>query len=718
MASSFQIPLHFEDLKRSAAEDWQVSAQGNVRTEDLLTLASHDIPAIFSCDVEPSPNEAFTAMYNVINRYAKSNANIRKGITKAVVKLSAQASAMNVSHVKMSTFFLCGLIAGAEALSTRCKHWDKGGKESVLEALLALVAQIVTPSPFPVVDTDKIAGLLQRTSLTVLQNASSSKDKNIRKIVARLLATALKFDDNQQVGATSAIIHALFRQENIANSIAEVLHILSSECDLADFSSALVREVASLDTDALAKDASAAKSFSNLICTVAELDIEVIKSNLAGLLAHLDGPSYMMRNGIIHAIGILISSNRTADDPLLKVLSERAMKDVNAFTRSKALQTWATLADDKVVPFKLFPKICAIAASRLDDKGSVVRKSAAQLLGTLLQTNPFGPVLKLSVFQPKLDEEEKFEEERQTLRKEQEAAIAEAEENAEGGAAVENDVVQDIVENEEEKEKVEEDEDTRRLNFYRAAVGFIESVEDGLSKVYGMLRSKSITDVSEGVNFLVTVIQFQLDAAASGKAVRAMLPLALAREANIRAAAVKAYVTLLNPGGEGVEEKVAAMAVTNGLVSLATGATTGEVACLESLVMSLSKNTKECPQIVVTPAVVTVTWDLFSGKIPGATIEQRNSAAMLIGMFTATFPETLLQRVQILEDVGLNHEKFALWSCAALCRLPVHCDTTMKISRRVIELCKTTTDLAVVDRAITAIYRLHPSPESERSSRR
>ncbi len=699
MASTFQIPLHFEDLFSRKAEQWQVAEQRNSSIEELLDVAQSDLQSILECSAPP--NEPFIALYNAVWRYSKGTQNDRKKSIKAVGQLALKATPSNATHVKIATFFLAGLAAAAEAVAKRCKHWDKTGRETVLETLLGLVGQVPTPSPFSAADTDKLAGLLQRATIGLLGTATAAKDKQTRVLIARVLAVALKLDSNQSVAATSALIHALFRNENIAIPVAEVVHVLATECEQVTFCQALVREIASLDTEALAKDTLGAKSFSTVICAIAERDHEVIKNNLAGLLAHLDGPSYMMRNGIVHAIGILIRENPHADDPLLDVLADRAMKDVNAFTRSKALQAWAQLAMAKVIPIKLFPKVCSIAASRLDDKGSVVRKSAAQLLGTLLQTNPFGPALKLAHFEAKLEEETKLAELREKTASEERA---QAMQNGEDGA----EEAEDDMEDDAEKE---DDEDTRRLKYYAHAVAYIKNVEEGLSKVYGLLRSKSITDINEGVNFLVTAIQFQLDAA-SGKAVRAMLPLALAREANIRAAAVKAYVTLLNPAGEGVEEKESAMAVTNGLVALATGATMGEVACLEALVTQLSTETKESG-VLITQAVITVTWDLFSGKVPGATTEQRNGACMLIGMFASTFPDSLLSRVSILEDVGFNQAEYRQWACAALCRLPAGCDTDTRISNRVIELCKNTMDLAVIDRAVTAVYRLHPNPEND-----
>ncbi len=83
-----------------------------------------------------------------------------------------------------------------------------------------------------------------------------------------------------------------------------------------------------------------------------------------------------MRNGIIHVIGRLLASKVFAEkgdsatntrDSLLKVLEER-FRDVNAFVRSKVLQTWAHLCEQRQIPLKKLPTVTELTVSRLEDK--------------------------------------------------------------------------------------------------------------------------------------------------------------------------------------------------------------------------------------------------------------------------------------------------------------------------------------------------------------
>ena len=127
-----------------------------------------------------------------------------------------------------------------------------------------------------------------------------------------------------------------------------------------------------------------------------------------------------MRNGVIHMVGRLLASNifegdkaesAQTRDSLFKILEDR-FRDMNAFCRSKTLQTWAHLLSlhsqqRRIIPLKVLPTVTRLTIGRLEDKGARVREHAVQLLTTLLETNPFGPALKLSEFRTKLEENKK-----------------------------------------------------------------------------------------------------------------------------------------------------------------------------------------------------------------------------------------------------------------------------------------------------------------------
>ncbi|KAI0560198.1 Condensin complex subunit 1 [Gracilaria domingensis] len=570
-----------------------------------------------------------------------------------------------------------------------------------------------------------------------------------------MLSWSLLFDPRQTLPANTALLHALNRHEHLSAPLADILSQTTTlHNSHTTFVSDFIRDIARLPSEHLAKDTSAAKSIAAFVSEMSERLPEICRANLALLLSQLDGDSYIVRNGIIHLIATLIETRPDPKDPLLDVLLERAHRDIHAFTRSKAIQAWITIASAKKVPIPLYPSLAEMATSRLEDKAVAVRKYAAQLLVALLQNNPFGPCLKRSHFEAKWKEvspdvdvgkagvvqdaegqdrttagdiadenqSEKVDEELEDNLSTDGVSPSKQIQNTPGTdidassdtADQENDIgeVGEEVESNAETQADEDEEEDSELvlkrKYYSSSLAFTDAVERGLKSLYDMLRSKSVTDVSESVSFLITAVQFQLEAA-SGVAVRKMLPLILAREANVRQIAVKAYAKLLCPGGlELAGEKDAALAIAKSLIALGLGATTGELACLESLISAMFQ---DGGANVISPAVIAVIWDLFEGRIPGATEKQRRTACILVGMVAAERPQTLQKKIDVLESIGICDPAYSRWSCAALCKLESGTDIDGRLSQQLCHVAKTSNSMSAVEQALNAIFQCSPEPE-------
>lgn len=753
---SFTIPLHFEAL---------ASPDAGADYIDLGALAATPPEALLPLAADAADPDSFTATYALLSRYARLAAPARAAAVDAA-RASAAAAGADPVACKRAAFLLAGAAAAAEgeAEAKKRRAWDKSGREAVLEAARALLdAADAHASVWAPADRGQFAGVLLRMVLAFVESAAAAKDRGARPALARVLAGVLAADPAQVLPATAGMIHLLNRFEHVAVPIAEMVERVVLECPAREkFAADLVQEIARLDPGHLARDTASAKACAVCIGELAERLPKVVLGNIAQLLGLLDGDSYTMRNGILHAIGRLICAFREdpaqagTRDSLFEILLERALRDVNAFTRSKALQTWFYLAEERAVPYRMFFSVAEVASSRLEDRTAAVRRSAAQLLCQMLKSNPYGPTLRLSQFRAKLQEyggepedtrtsgkndtgtedgkdtEELEGEEVENKRaadKENDGNVDNVNEdsNADPGTPSGKELAEETLEAPEEvaedvPEEVQSEQVVRQI-YYKSAVDFIAVVEAGLLKAYKLLRSTSISDVSEAVALLVTAVQFQLEAAASGRATRAMLALVLAREVSIKNAAIDAYQRLLAPhrdAGEAdsfgtLDDKEAALLVANGLIALVIGSTTGEVACLEALVAQLM-NTEHS---IVSSAVIAIMWDMFSGKIPGATQVQRSAACVYIGMFAAVRPDTLHSRLPIIEKVGLSHEdtSYLLWSCIALGKLPTGCDGEGNLSRQLIKLVEDgRCGLAAAEQAVNAIYRLHPSPEEEVSA--
>lgn len=185
-----------------------------------------------------------------------------------------------------------------------------------------------------------------------------------------------------------------------------------------------------------------------------------------------------MRNGVIHMVGRLLASNLFAEGPngekaenaatrdsLFKILEDR-FRDMNAFCRSKTLQTWSYLfslhsQQRRIIPLKVLPVVTRLTIGRLEDKGARVREHAVQLLTMLLESNPFGPALRLGEFRAKLDEARK--------------ALTESE--TKGAEA------------EQESEKLR-----RSLQYFEDSTQFIEQIHQAVPVLCKLLGSKVCLD--------------------------------------------------------------------------------------------------------------------------------------------------------------------------------------------------------------------------------
>lgn len=65
------------------------------------------------------------------------------------------------------------------------------------------------------------------------------------------------------------------------------------------------------------------------------------------------------------------------------------MMDTSAHVRSKVLQIWNHMKMENSVPLLWQHKVLQIAAERLDDRATLVRKNAIALIKSFLETNPF-----------------------------------------------------------------------------------------------------------------------------------------------------------------------------------------------------------------------------------------------------------------------------------------------------------------------------------------
>merc|ERR1712130_963860 len=251
------------------------------------------------------------------------------------------------------------------------------------------------------------------------------------------------------IQATSSVIHLLHNFPALAELIADLITLFVNKYNSPQMVSHVLREIGRIDTVILSRDSSGAKGVTTFLDILSDKLPKVVLSHLSLLMPHLDGESYIIRNGVVKTITNLIqkafqdeqkdekdeikdksSENKVNDDDmdesvgsdldqnnflyrkdkklksreaLLNVLRER-VHDITSFTRSKVLQGWIQLAKAKSIPLHYQSIVVQIAVDRLRDKACQVRKYAIVLLITLLNYNPFSPNLSIEPFKRQLEE--------------------------------------------------------------------------------------------------------------------------------------------------------------------------------------------------------------------------------------------------------------------------------------------------------------------------
>lgn len=181
-----------------------------------------------------------------------------------------------------------------------------------------------------------------------------------------------------------------------------------------------------------------------------------------------------------------------------------------------------------------------------------------------------------------------------------------------------------------------------------------------------LLGSKLITDVLEALDFLAAAHEFGLSGGHAG--IRKALSLVWSTETSIRDAVKNVYIRLyLSPAKDSsVHDRDAA--IVRNLLALVDGASCGELASLEEMIVMLVES-KHIPK-----SVVVMLWNTFGGRVPDTPPVTVRHAMLLIGIVARTDPQVVRLNLSVLVEKGLKKTQapdliLAQNCCLALQRL-------------------------------------------------
>jgi condensin complex subunit 1 len=400
-----------------------------------------------------------------------------------------------------------------------------------------------------------------KSTAVILESGMVVRSKPVKELSSKLIMHCIACFE-LQVEARMFFMQALMKGDakNLPQALGEILsnYIAVDEVHGSAFAGMLIREIGKLEVADMGKDSSCSKSIATFLEVLGESCPGASLANISVLLPHLEMDSYIIRNGIVQLIGKLLlflhrkvveehsqeigdeekgenrpkSSSGKTRNSLMDLLLDR-VNDISSYTRCKVLQTLKELCEEQAIPVSFYSSVCEISVQRLEDKSSQVRKNTLQVLTSLLERNPFGPVLRLADFKHRLDNE---------------AAL-----------------------------------NSRELRYCKEAIHFLECFDHSMELIVSQL-SQGPAIVLECINLIKMSNQFRIQN--SEKGLKKLLPLvvSMSKEQEVHDAVVEAYSEVFLPNG--LNPKSSAQS----LVKLNLSVSFSEKKCLARVIAHLVKN--------------------------------------------------------------------------------------------------------------------------------
>lgn len=576
---------------------------------------------------------------------------------------------------------------------------------------------------------ERYLSFVSKCTLVLIENQNMLKDEETRNALSRIIgAIATK---HQRISQTSAsVLHLIHKFDFTVAHLAEAVAAAEKKFGDGSLAICLIREIGRTDPKDYARDGAGADNVGRFLVELADRSPKLMSTNLGVLLPHFGGESYKIRNSLVGVLGKLAAKACKDDDgnssthsmrlrskqAMLEILIERC-RDVSAYTRSRVLQVWAELCEQNAISIGLWNEVASVASGRLEDKSAIVRKSALQLLITMLHHNPFGPQLRTSMFEATL---EKYKEKLQGMESQSPEECEPENDHSLGEVIVgQDDSISDscLPSSQDQKDQDPMVADITNLEQIRALVASLESglrfstcITSLMPILIQLLASSSSTDVENAILLLMRCRQFQVEG--SGAALRKMLPLVFSQDRSIYEAVESAFIAIYT-GRIPTETAIS-------LINLNNDCSIGDLAALESLVSSLVSKGE------ISSSTISALWDYFCFNISGMRPIQCRGALSILCMAAKSSPSILGTHLQDIVDIGFGRwakeePLLARTACVALHRL---CEEDkvklLSIGSRVFAALQSlVTSLSLpekiwygaADKAISAIYALHPAPE-------
>ncbi|XP_053412446.1 condensin complex subunit 1 isoform X2 [Nycticebus coucang] len=497
----FHLPLSPEELLKSGGVNQYVvqevlsirhlpaqlrAFQNAFRAQGPLAMLEH-FDTIYSIlhhfrSIDPGLKEdTLEFLIKVVSRHSQELPAILDDTTLSLSDRNAHLNAL-----KMNCYALIRLLESFETMTsqTSLTDLDLGGKgkkartkaahgsdwEEERQPILQLLTQLLQLDIRHLwnhsVIEEEFVSLVTGCCYRLLENPTIGHQKNrpIREAITHLLGVALT-RYNHMLSATVKIIQMLQHFEHLAPVLVAAVSLWATDYGMKSIVGEIVREIGQKCPQDLSRDPSGAKGFAAFLTELAERVPTILMSSMCILLDHLDGENYMMRNAVLTAMAEMVlqvlngdqleEAARDTRDQFLDTLQAHG-HDVNSFVRSRVLQLFTRIVQQKALPLTRFQAVVALAVGRLADKSVLVCKNAIQLLASFLANNPFSCKLSDTDLAGPLQKETQKLQEMRAHRRQTAAALLDPEEEWEAMLPELKSTLQQLLKLPQEEEEINE----------------------------------------------------------------------------------------------------------------------------------------------------------------------------------------------------------------------------------------------------------------------
>uniref|UniRef100_A0ABK0LB13 Condensin complex subunit 1 n=1 Tax=Rattus norvegicus TaxID=10116 RepID=A0ABK0LB13_RAT len=430
----FHLPLSPEELLKSRGVNQYVVQE--VLPIKHLPTQLRAFQSAFRAQGPLAILDHFDTIYSIIHHFRSIEPGLKEDTLEFLMKvvschsqelssilddaaLSGSDRSAHLNALKMNCYALIRLLESFENMTSQTGliDLDIGGKgkkaraktalgfvweeerQPVLELLTQLLQLDIRHLWSHSVIEEEFVSLVTGCCYRLLENPTISHQKNrsTKEAIAHLLGVAL-VRYNHMLSATVKIIQMLQHFEHLPSVLVAAVTLWATDYGMKSIVGEIVREIGQKCPQEMSRDTAGAKGFAAFLTELAERIPAALMSSMCMLLDHLDGENYMMRNAVLAAMAEMIlqvlngdqleESARETRDQFLDILQAHG-HDVNSFVRSRVLQLFTRIVQQKALPLTRFQAVVALAVGRLADKSVLVCKNAIQLLASFLANNPF-----------------------------------------------------------------------------------------------------------------------------------------------------------------------------------------------------------------------------------------------------------------------------------------------------------------------------------------